>query len=145
MLPRLGPKGKAKAVLDEIYEEESGKIFYLAKVLTADGVRLRKKQGADKAYAMIDAYLDGKANVKRVTDAVAKFNEAAAYEKQELMVRAIVSDCVHYKMVYNRDKAYYDRNGNNLGRNNEEIVQTLLDPANADIAKKLLEEVEKYW
>lgn len=140
-------KNKALAKLTNLYDKNTNKLFYVAKILDASGANYKKSTPNDLLYDNMDVYINGTGVESSITRASESFIEAADSSLEDLKIRALVKDAVYYKLIVAKADGYiYEKQTNTmLGRNASDVAEFLKNPINDDISTNLLNGVEHYW
>ena len=140
-------KNKALAKLTNLYDKNTNKLFYVAKILDASGANYKKSTPNDLLYDNMDVYINGTGVESSITRASESFIEAADSSLEDLKIRALVKDAIYYKLIVAKADGYiYEKQTNTmLGRNASDVAEFLKNPINDDISTNLLNGVEHYW
>lgn len=145
VLKRL--KNKAISTLDQMSDKTPTKMLYVIKLLESGGVGYKKTTSQDIIYAALDDFINGKSNERNIDKACNRFIEIASKPVGEVKLRAVIKDAMFYKMIAQHGDGvlYHVESGNMVGRNIAEVYTYMTKPANADIMKRLIEQVEEEW
>jgi len=140
-------RNKALAALQELYDTDTNKLFYVAKVVDGNSAQYRKTTPNDVMYDNMDRYITAQGIEVSPKRAAKTFIEASEMDMETLILKSIVRDSSFYKFIILKgDGHFYDAKGNNLlGKNPEEILEYLKNPMNAKILKSLEEDLKKHW
>jgi hypothetical protein len=140
-------KNKALAQLTNLYDKNTNKLFYVAKILDASGANYKKSTPNDLLYDNMDVYINGNGVEASITRASESFIEVVDMSMEDLKIKAVVKDAIYYKMIVTKADGYiYEKQTNTmLGRNGSDVAEFLKNPINDDITTRLLEAVESYW
>ncbi len=140
-------RNKALAELQKLFDKNSTKLFYIAKVVDIDSTQYRKSTPNDIIYENMDNYINGIAGESNKERAAKSFMEAANMDMETLKIKAIVRDSVFFKYIINKADGYIYHSKLNalLGRNVSDVVEYLKNPLNEDVLKDLNNSCEKYW
>lgn len=140
-------KNKAFALLDEIFEEGGNKLMYVAKVVDIYPSKYKIKTPRALIYDAMDEFIDGRSFEKNKDRAVKNFTEVANMDMEELKIRAILKDAMHFKKVQLKADGllYHSKTNSMMGRNIEDAVEFVKNPLNKDIVDYLIDDVEKLW
>jgi len=140
-------KNKALAELQKLYDKNTNKLLYVAKVVDANSVQYKKSTPNDIVYDNMDRYINGEgveANLKR---AATSFLDAVALDMESLKLKAIIRDATFYKMIATKPDGfiYHIESSVMMGRNPSDCVEFLRNPLNESILITLTKAVEKFW
>jgi len=140
-------RNKALSELQKLFDKNSTKLFYIAKVVDLNSTQYKKSTPNDVIYENMDMYINGDGGEGNKERAAKSFIETAAMDMETLKIKSIVRDSVFFKYIINRADGYiyHVKSSALLGRNVADIVEYLKNPLNEDILKDLNTAVEKYW
>jgi hypothetical protein len=140
-------RNQAIVSLEELYNKNNDRLFYVVKVLIPDATRFKKSSSRDSMYSFVDEFLKGNKHEKNVLNAVEQFRKVLAYDNTELIARAMLADCSTYRLFVSQNNMILHKDtGKTLGSTTEEVVQFLLNPLNQEFHLSLFETLkEKYW
>ena len=140
-------RNKALSELQKLFDKNSTKLFYIAKVVDINSTQYRKSTPLDVIYENMDRYISGDGGESNKERAAKSFTETAAMDMETLKIKSIVRDSVFFKYIINKADGYiyHVKSGAMLGRNVSDVVEYLKNPLNEDILKDLNAACEKYW
>ena len=140
-------RNKALAELQKLFDKNSTKLFYVAKVVDGNSTQYRKATPNDVMYENMDLYINGEGVESNKERAAKSFLEAVGMDMEILKIKSIVRDSVFFKYIINKADgyAYHAQSGTLLGRNPSDIVEFLKNPLNEDVLKDLNNRIEKLW
>jgi len=140
-------RNKALSELDKLFNKNTNKLFYVAKVLDVNSAQYRKSTPTDIIYDNMDKYINGEYVDKNKRKTAERFIEVSALDMESLKLRAIVKDSTYYKMIATKADGfiYHMSTSTMLGRTPSDCVEFLKNPLNEEILRDLTERVEKYW
>jgi hypothetical protein len=140
-------RNKALAELQKLFDKNSTKLFYIAKVVDINSTQYRKSTPLDVIYENMDRYISGDGGETNKERAAKSFTETAAMDMETLKIKSIVRDSVFFKYIVNKADGYiyHTKTGSMLGRNVSDVVEHLKNPLNEDVLKDLNTACEKYW
>ena len=140
-------RNKALSELQKLFDKNSTKLFYIAKVVDLNSTQYRKSTPNDVIYENMDIYINGDGAEGNKERAAKSFIETAAMDMETLKIKSIVRDSVFFKYIINKADGYiyHVKSTALLGRNVADVVEYLKNPLNEDILKDLNEACEKYW
>ena len=140
-------RNKALSELQKLFDKNSTKLFYIAKVVDINSTQYRKSTPNDVIYENMDNYIAGLGGENNKERAAKTFMETANMDMETLKIKSIVRDSVFFKYIVNKADGYiyHTKTGAMLGRNVSDVVEHLKNPLNEDILKDLNAACEKYW
>ena len=140
-------RNKALSELQKLFDKNSTKLFYIAKVVDINSTQYRKSTPNDVIYENMDNYINGLGGETNMERAAKSFIETASLDMESLKIKSIVRDSVFFKYIINKADGYIYHVKSNamLGRNVADVVEYLKNPLNEDVLKDLNQSVEKYW
>jgi hypothetical protein len=135
------------AELQKLFDKNSTKLFYIAKVVDVNSTQYRKSTPNDVIYENMDMYINGEGGEGNKERAAKSFIEATLLDMETLKIKSIVRDSVFFKYIINKPDGYIYHTKSNalLGRNVSDVVEYMKNPLNEDILKDLNMAVEKLW
>jgi len=140
-------RNKALAELQKLFDKNSTKLFYIAKVVDINSTQYKKSTPNDIMYENMDNYINGIGGETNLERAAKSFIEAASMDMETLKIKSIVRDSVFFKYIINKADGfiYHTKSGSMLGRNVSDVLEYLKNPLNEDVLKDLNQACEKYW
>ena len=140
-------RNKALSELQKLYDKNSTKLFYIAKVVDINSTQYRKSTQNDTIYENMDNYIAGLGGESNKERAAKTFMDVAIMDMETLKIKSIVRDSVFFKYIVSKADGYIYHTKTNalLGRNVSDVVEHLRNPLNEDILKDLNTACEKYW
>jgi hypothetical protein len=140
-------RNKALSELQKLFDKNSTKLFYIAKVVDINSTQYRKSTPLDVIYENMDRYINGEGGETNKERAAKSFMETANMDMETLKIKSIVRDSSFFKYIISKPDGYlYHAKLNNLlGRNVSDVIEYLKNPLNEDILKDLNTACEKYW
>jgi hypothetical protein len=140
-------RNKALAELQKLFDKNSTKLFYIAKVVDINSTQYKKSTPNDVMYENMDNYINGLGGETNLERAAKSFLEAANMDMETLKIKSIVRDSVFFKYIINKADGfiYHTKSGSMLGRNVSDVLEHLKNPLQEDILKDLNTACEKYW
>ena len=140
-------RNKALAELQKLFDKNSTKLFYIAKVVDINSTQYKKSTPNDIIYENMDNYINGFGGETNKERAAKSFVETAAMDMETLKIKSIVRDSSFFKYIINKADGYiyHAKSSSMLGRNVSDVVEHLKNPLHEDILKDLNQSVEKYW
>ena len=140
-------RNKALAELQKLFDKNSTKLFYVAKVVDATSTQYKKSTSLDILYENMDTYIHGDGAESNVERAVTGFLDVVNSDMESLKIRSIVKDSSFFKYISHKSDGhiYHTKKNALMGRNVSDVVEFLKNPLNEDILDDLTKECEKYW
>lgn len=140
-------RNKAVAELEKLFNKNTSKLLYIAKILDPNSAQYKKSTPTDILYDNVDKYINGELMDKDKRKTAEKFLEIAALDMEALKIKALVKDATYYKMIATKaDGFIYDMQSNTMmGRNPSDVAEFLKNPLNEEILKSVLTRIEKFW
>ncbi len=140
-------RNKALSELQKLFDKNSTKLFYIAKVVDINSTQYRKSTPNDVIYENMDNYIAGLGGETNKERAAKTFMDTANMDMETLKIKSIVRDSVFFKYIINKADGYIYHTKTNalLGRNVSDVVEHLKNPLNEDILKDLNTACEKFW
>jgi hypothetical protein len=140
-------RNKSLSELQKLFDKNSTKLFYIAKVVDINSTQYRKSTPNDVIYENMDRYINGDGGETNKERAAKSFMETANMDMETLKIKSIVRDSVFFKYIINKADGYiyHVKTNSMLGRNVSDVIEHLRNPLHEDILKDLNIACEKYW
>ncbi len=140
-------RNKAYSELQKLFDKNSTKLFYIAKVVDANSTQYRKSTPLDLIYENMDKYISGDGAEANKERAAKTFIDAVNMDMETLKIKSIVRDSSFFKYIISKPDGYiyHSKTNSLLGRNVADVLEHLKNPLNEDILKELILSCEKYW
>lgn len=140
-------RNKALSELQKLFDKNSTKLFYVAKVVDGNSTQYRKSTPNDVMYENMDLYINGEGVESNKERAAKSFLEAVNMDMETLKIKSIVRDSVFFKYIINKADGYIYHAKTNamLGRNVSDVIEHLKNPLNEDVLTDLNKACEKFW
>ena len=140
-------RNKALAELQKLYDKNSTKLFYIAKIVDGNSAQYRKATPLDVLYENMDRHINGEGSESNKERSAKSFIDAANLDMETLKIKSIVRDSSFFKYIINKADGYiyHAKTGTMLGRNVSDVVEYLKNPLHEDILNDLNSSVEKIW
>ena len=140
-------RNKALAELQKLFDKNSTKLFYIAKVVDINSTQYRKSTPNDIIYENMDMYINGEGGETNKERAAKSFIDAVNMDMETLKIKSIVRDSVFFKYIISKADGhiYHAKSNSLLGRNVSDVVEYFKNPLNEDILKDVTTSVEKLW
>ena len=140
-------RNKALAELQKLFDKNSTKLFYIAKVVDGNSTQYRKSTPNDVMYENMDLYINGEGVESNKERSAKTFLEATAMDMETLKIKSIVRDSIFFKYIINKADGYiyHVKSSAMLGRNVSDVIEYLKNPLNEDVLADLNKACEKFW
>jgi hypothetical protein len=140
-------RNKALAELQKLFDKNSTKLFYIAKVVDGNSTQYRKSTPNDVMYENMDLYINGEGVESNKERSAKTFLEATAMDMETLKIKSIVRDSIFFKYIINKADGYiyHVKSSAMLGRNVSDVIEYLKSPLNEDVLVDLNKACEKFW
>lgn len=140
-------RNKALAELQKMFDKNTNKLLYVAKVVDTNSAQYKKSTPNDVLYDNMDKYINGESVDTNKRKTAERFLEIAALDMENLKLRAMVKDASYYKIVAARADGfiYHMQTGTMMGKNSSDVVEYLKNPLNEQLLVDIQSQVEKYW
>ena len=140
-------RNKALAELQKLFDKNSTKLFYVAKVVDGNSTQYRKGTPNDVMYENMDLYINGEGVESNKERAAKSFLEAVGMDMETLKIKSIVRDSIFFKYIINKADGYiyHVKSSSLLGRNVSDVIEYLKNPLNEDVLADLNKACEKFW
>jgi hypothetical protein len=140
-------RNKALAELQKLYDKDTVKLMYVAKVIDADSTQYTKSTPNDIIYENMDNYINGAGVESNKQKAAEAFLEVSKESMQNLKIRALVKDALFYRYISSKPSGWIEMidSGEKLGKRPSEVVEYLKNPQHDDALTNLMSKVEVYW
>jgi hypothetical protein len=140
-------RNKALAELQKLFDKNTNKLFYVAKVLDVNSTQYKKSTPNDIVYDNMDKFINGESVDKDKRKTGQKFLDTANLDMETLKIRAIIKDSNYYKLISNKADGFIYHIERNvlMGRTATDVLEYLRNPLNEEILMDLTKKVEYYW
>jgi hypothetical protein len=140
-------RNKAISELQKMYDKNTNKLMYVAKVVDADSTQYTKSTPNDILYENMDEYIIGAGSEGNKRRAAETFLAAANSSMEDLKIRSLVKDAMFYRFIVPKANGWIENLDGTarLGKRPVEVVNFLKDPVNEEHLTALLDKVEPYW
>ena len=140
-------RNKALSELQKLYDKNSTKLFYIAKLVDGNSSQYRKATPLDVIYENMDRHINGEGSESNKERSAKSFIDAANLDMETLKIKSIVRDSSFFKYIISKPDGYiyHAKSGSLLGRNVSDVVEHLKNPLHEDILNELSSSVEKIW
>lgn len=140
-------RNKALAELQKLFDKNTNKLFYVAKVVDINSTQYKKSTPNDIMYDNMDKYINGETVETNKKKTAERFLEVALLDMETLKLRALVKDGTYHKVIAVRGDGfiYHMESGTMLGKTPSDVVEYLKNPLNEQILVDIQNKVEKTW
>ena len=140
-------KNRALVALQKLYDSNTAKLIYVAKICDVDSVQYIKSTPNDILYENMDNYINGFGSESSKKKAASQFLEVAGLTMEDLKIRALIKDALYYRFITTKAGGWIEPidSGIRLGKRPSEVLEFLKKPENDEALSSILEKVEPYW
>lgn len=140
-------RNKALSKLQELFDKDSTKLLYIAKVIDPGSPQFKKSTSHDTLYEVMDNYINGLSHERDKKFAAEHFMDIAKQSVGDLKLRAMVKDATFYKVLSPKADGYiyHMPSSSMVGKNIADVVEYLKNPLNEDVLISIQETVEAEW
>ena len=140
-------KNRALVELQKLYDSNTAKLIYVAKICDVDSVQYVKSTPNDILYENMDNYINGLGAESSKKKAASQFLEVSQLTMEDLKIRAVVKDALYYRFITTKAGGWIEPidSGIRLGKRPSEVLEFLKKPENDETLTSILEKVEPYW
>lgn len=140
-------RNRALAELQKLYDKNSTKLFYIAKVVDGTSIQYKKGTPKDTIYDNMDRHISGEGVEGNKRRAAQQFLDACKLDMETLKIKSIVKDSIYYRYINTKADGhiYHVETDSLLGRNVTDVIEYLKNPLHQDILQSLNDKVEKLW
>jgi len=140
-------KNKALSILDNLFNKNTNKLFYVAKVVDGNSAQYRKSTPNDVVYDNMDKYINGEGIETNIRRAIKSFTETAALDMETLKIKALIKDATFYKFIAMKADGfiYHVDSSVMMGRTPADCLEFLKNPLHDATLVDLTKKVEQYW
>ena len=140
-------RNKAYSELQKLYDKNSTKLFYIAKIVDASSPQYKRSTPLDVIYENMDRHISGDGSESNKERAAKSFIEATNLDMETLKIKSVVRDSIFFKYISTKSDGhiYHTKTQSMLGRNVSDVIEHLKNPLNEDILNDLIEQCERYW
>lgn len=140
-------KNKALAELDKLFNKNTNKLFYIAKVVDGNSPQYKKSTPNDVIYDNMDKFINGEGIETNLKRAIQSFIDASALDMETLKIKALIKDATFYKFIALKSDGfiYHLDSSTMMGRNPSDCVEFLKNALNDNVLMDLTKKTEKFW
>ena len=113
-------KNRALVELQKMYDSNTAKLIYVAKICDVDSVQYIKSTPNDILYENMDNYINGFGAESSKKKAASQFLEVAGLTMEDLKIRALIKDALYYRFITTKAGGWIEPidSGIRLGKRN---------------------------
>lgn len=140
-------KNKALSELDKLFNKNTNKLFYIAKVVDGNSTQYKKSTPNDIIYDNMDKFINGEGVESNLKRAIQTFIDTANLDMETLKLRAMIKDSTFYKFIALKSDGfiYHIDSTEMMGRTVADCLEFLKNPLHDNVLVDLTKKVEKYW
>ena len=140
-------KNKALSLLDELFNSNTNKLFYVAKVVDANSVQYKKSTPNDQIYDNMDKWINGESAEGNLKRAAQSFIDACNLDMETLKIKSLIKDGTFYKFIALKSDGfiYHVDSSVMMGRNATDCLEFLKNQLNDQTLSDLTKKIESYW
>tara|TARA_R100001463_G_scaffold69349_2_gene122823 strand:- start:84 stop:1184 length:1101 start_codon:yes stop_codon:yes gene_type:complete len=139
-------RNKALASLQNMYDSNPTKLFYVTKLVAPMSTEYRKSTPNDILYEVMDEYIYGTGGETSARKSAERFLEISRHDLGTLKILTVMKDATEMKLLKTQRGQITDvMSSYKLGKTQEEAFSSLKDPLNESILINLIEKVEDFW
>tara|TARA_R110001592_G_scaffold24949_8_gene95485 strand:- start:1187 stop:2206 length:1020 start_codon:yes stop_codon:yes gene_type:complete len=140
-------KNKALTALQNLYDTNTTKLIYVAKVVDSDSVQYTKNTPNDVMYENMDEYINGRGAESNKKRAAKQFLDVSSLDMEELKIRSLIKDGLYYRFITTKAGGWIEPidSGVRMGKRPSEVLDFLKDPNNEESLLSLMDKVDPYW
>ena len=140
-------KNRSLVELQKLYDTNTTKLMYVAKICDTDSVQYVKSTPNDVLYENMDDYINGFGTESSKKRASSQFLEVSQLDMEELKIRALVKDALYYRFITTKAGGWIEPidSGIRLGKTPSECLEFLKNPEHEETLMAILDKVEPYW
>ena len=140
-------KNKALTALQNLYDTNTTKLIYVAKVVDSDSVQYTKNTPNDVMYENMDEYINGRGAESNKKRAAQQFLDVSKLDMEELKIRSLIKDGLYYRFITTKAGGWIEPidSAIRMGKRPSEVLDFLKDPNNEESLLSLMDKVDPYW
>ena len=140
-------KNKALSELQKLFDKNTNKLFYVAKVVDGHSTQYKKSTPNDIIYDNMDRYINAEGVETNHKRAAQSFLDAAALDMETLKIKTLIKDATFYKFIAPKVDGfiYHIDTSIMMGRNPSDCLEFLRNPLNESVLISITKGVEKFW
>ena len=140
-------RNKALVSLQNLYDTNTNKLMYVAKICDANSSQYVKSTPNDVLYENMDEYINGDGAESSRKRAASQFSDVAGLSMEELKIRALIKDSLYYRFITTKAGGWIEPidSGIRMGKRPSEVLDFLKDPNNEESLLSLMDKVDPYW
>lgn len=139
-------KNQALALLEELYNKEPKKLWWIAKNIDANSSQYKHSTSNEVVYDRMDTFINGQGIEKSISKAAQGFITYAEQSLEHLRIRGVVRDAAYFRFILHKPDGnmYHNVSSVLLGKNIADCVEFFKQGANATVWESVLKEVEAH-
>jgi hypothetical protein len=140
-------RNKALAELQDMFEKQSKKLFFVAKVVDGNSTIYRENTQIEVIYDAMDSFINGEGVEKSKMRAAETFIKVAQMSLEDLTIRAMIKDATYNKYVTLKSDGfiYETETGIMLGQTPQDVFEYLKNPLHDEVFFRIKEKTEAFW
>jgi len=140
-------RNRALSELTSMFDKNTNKLFYVAKVVDAHSTQYKKSTPNDIIYESMDKYINGQGVETNLKRAAQSFLDACVMDMETLKLKSIIKDSTFYKFIIPKADGfiYHLESSVMMGRNASDCLDFLKNPLHEETLVNLTKKVEQYW
>ena len=140
-------RNKALSKLENLYEKNNNKLFYVAKVVDIDSTQYTKGTPIDVLYENMDLFINGEGGESNKKRCAESFLDACKSDMEDLKIRALIKDAMFYRFITPKQNGWIETldSAIKLGKRPAEVLTFLKNPEHEETLNSIMKKVEPYW
>ena len=140
-------RNRALAALQNMYDGDTTKLLYVAKVTDGTSTQYTKSTPTDVIYENMDSFINGEGVEKSKQRASETFISNSNESMEDLKIRAMIKDAIATGLMSAKSDGYiYDKySGEKVGKRPIEVLEFLKNPVNDETLVRFMAEIEELW
>tara|TARA_R100000908_G_scaffold64394_2_gene48178 strand:+ start:1174 stop:2187 length:1014 start_codon:yes stop_codon:yes gene_type:complete len=140
-------RNKALVELQNLYDTNTTKLLYVAKIVDTDSTQYIKSTPNDILYENMDLFINGDGSEGNKKRAAKSFLEVSKDTMENIKIRALVKDALFYRYITTKSNGWIETTDGSikLGKKPTEVLEFLKNPENEETLMTLMSKVEQYW
>jgi hypothetical protein len=140
-------RNKALSELEKLYDKDSSKLLYVAKVVDGNSTQYTQSTSKDIIYENMDEFINGDGVESNKKRAASLFIDACKLSMKELKIKAVIKDALFYRFITTKSNGWIETldSAVKLGKTPSEVLVYFKNPENQDIYDSLESKVAPYW
>lgn len=140
-------RNKALAELQSMFDKDSRKLLYVAKVIDPGSVQYKFSTSNETLYDLMDSYITGASFEKSKMIAAQTFVDTSKMSVGDLKLRAVIKDAAYHKFISLKADGhiYHTDTSSVLGKNPSDVFEYLKNPLNEQVYVDIQDAVVAQW